>query len=100
MEDSLTKLHAQRAAITKRIRQEKRKVTQHVRKEETRTKIIIGALAQTHMEANPDSDFSKTLLRLMDEYVTKPKERALLGLSNQPANDLKSKFADKKNQQD
>jgi hypothetical protein len=50
------------------------------RKIDTRKKIIIGALAQTHMEKNPHSDFAKKLAQLIDEYVIKDTERSYFDL--------------------
>lgn len=50
------------------------------RKNDTRRKIIAGALALEHLEKNPESPFARTLLRLLDEYVTRPAERSLFNL--------------------
>lgn len=47
------------------------------RKAETRRKVIVGALALEHFEKNPESQFAKVLVRLLDEYVTRPHDRAL-----------------------
>jgi len=47
------------------------------RKADTRRKVIAGALAVEHMEKNPASEFAKVLTRLLDEYVTRPYDRAL-----------------------
>jgi hypothetical protein len=47
------------------------------RKADTRRKILIGALALEHWEKNRDSEFSRVLHRLADEYVTRPHDRAL-----------------------
>ncbi len=63
------------------------------RKDDTRRKVIAGALALEHMEKNPDDAFSKQLFRLLEEYA-RPGERRLfesLGISQptpkNPAND-------------
>lgn len=47
------------------------------RKADTRRKILVGALALEHWEKNRDSAFAKQLHRLVDEYVTRPHDRAL-----------------------
>ncbi len=39
------------------------------RKLDTRRKVIAGALALEHLAKNPNSEFGKTLFRLLDEYV-------------------------------
>ena len=46
------------------------------RRDDARRKIIAGALALEHFAKNPDSDFGKTMFRLLDEY-TRPDERYL-----------------------
>lgn len=64
--------------------------TARQRKADTRRKIIAGALALEHMEANPDSEFARVLGRLLDRYVTRSADRALFPAlppvrdSNQP----------------
>lgn len=50
------------------------------RKEETRKKIIVGALALNHMEKNKTSDFAKKINALINEYVVKDKEREIFNL--------------------
>ncbi len=54
------------------------------RKEDTRQKIIAGALALEHAERNPNSEFSLTMLRLIQEGVKTDRERALFGLDPLP----------------
>ena len=69
------------------------------RKNDTRRKIIAGALALEHMDNNPKSEFGKKLAALLDEYVTKPGERALFGLKPIPKSEssasstIKGEFA-------
>ena len=55
------------------------------RKADTRRKVIAGALALEHFEANRDSEFARVLLRLMDEYVTRPYDRVLFPFLSPPA---------------
>lgn len=60
------------------------------RKNETRKKIIAGALALHHAENNPEDLFSIKLFRLLNEYVVKPYERNLFGLPPLPENSQNS----------
>lgn len=46
------------------------------RKKDDRRKIIVGAMALTHMEQNPDSEFTRTLKHLIQTYA-KPYDRPL-----------------------
>jgi hypothetical protein len=47
------------------------------RKADTRRKVIAGALALEHFEKNRDSQFGRVMLRLLDEYLVRPHDRAL-----------------------
>ncbi len=47
------------------------------RKSDTRRKVIAGALALEHFEANPGSEFARVMMRLLDEYVVRPHDRVL-----------------------
>jgi hypothetical protein len=80
----LEKLREKKAQIDAQIKNVEARERQQARKDETRRKIIAGALALHHMENNPDGPFSKTLLRLLDEYVIRSNERRLFGLSPLP----------------
>lgn len=48
-----------------------------IRKADTRRKVIAGALALEHFEANPGSEFARVMMRLLDEYVIRPYDRVL-----------------------
>jgi hypothetical protein len=54
------------------------------RKADTRRKVIAGALALEHFEKNSDSEFGRTLFRLLDEYVVRPHDRALFPFLLEP----------------
>jgi hypothetical protein len=82
----IEKLREKKSQIEARIKNIQSRERQLARKNDTRRKIIAGALALHHMEKNPDDPFSKKLLRLLDEYVTKPYERNLFGLPALPEN--------------
>jgi len=63
-------LDAQLKALEARSKQAERKA-------DTRRKVIAGALALEHFEKNRDSKFGRVMLRLLDEYVVRPHDRAL-----------------------
>lgn len=67
------KIDAQLQAARARERSQKRK-------DDTRRKIIVGALVQQHAELNPNSDFTLTVLKLIQEHVTSDRDRALFDL--------------------
>ncbi len=69
-----------RAALDAQIKQAQARQRAQDRKNDTRRKIIAGALALEHAAKEPNSDFSRTLLRLLETYVTGARERALMGL--------------------
>lgn len=75
--DKREQLDAQIKALEARTRTQERK-------NDTRRKIIWGALAMTDIAKHPDTPAAKHLRRLADEYVTRPGDRALLGLSPLP----------------
>lgn len=77
-QEKIAKLKEQQAQITAQIRQESAKLTGQKRKDDTRRKIIAGALALEHAEI--DADFGQALMRLLDRHVTKTADRALFGL--------------------
>ncbi len=74
----LQKLLEKRAHLQAQIKDATSRQRQQHRKDDTRRKVIIGALALEHMEKNKTSPFAKTLWPLLDEYVTRPQDRALL----------------------
>lgn len=69
-----------RAALDAQIKQAQARQRAQDRKDDTRRKIIAGALALEHAEKEPNSEFSRTLLNLLETYVTGARERALMGL--------------------
>ena len=70
LQEKIKQLQAQEAAILSRQKEQ-------TRKDDTRRKVIAGALAIEHWEKNPQSDFGKVFTRLLSEYVTRPSDRAL-----------------------
>lgn len=80
----LDRLKAKQAAISNRIKDLEARRQNQLRKEDTRRKIIAGALALEHRDKNPNDPFSQKLDRLLDEYVTRPHERKLFHLAPLP----------------
>lgn len=76
----LEKLQQKKAQLETQIKGLQAREQSQARKNNTRKKIIAGALALHHLDKNPDDPFSRKLLRLLDEYVTKPYERKLFDL--------------------
>lgn len=81
-EQRLADLEAKKARqleLAKKTDLEADKIRQAMKKKErardNQRCIIGGRYALQHLEANPDSDFAKTLIRLLDEYVTNPEHR-------------------------
>lgn len=83
-EKRLQKLRQKKQQIDAQINKMASLQRAHERKLDTRRKIIAGALALHHAAKNPDDQFSRKLVRLLDEYVTKPYERSLFGLPALP----------------
>ena len=75
--DKLEALKKKRDALDAQIQAVSARQRAAERKADTRRKILAGALALEHAEKNPDSEFARKLFRLLDEYVTRPHERAL-----------------------
>ena len=82
----IEKLREKAAQIDAQIKDIEARQRSQTRKNDTRRKIIAGALALHHLDKNPDDTFSRKLLRLLDEYVTKTYERKLFDLPALPEN--------------
>lgn len=63
------------------------------RKLDTRRKIIVGALAWEHRDH--DGHFKRALMKLLDDYVLKDEERALVGLDPLPPEELAKLLAER-----
>lgn len=87
MAKTLDSLREKQKRIAAQIRDLETKEKQRERKRDTRRKIVAGALALNHMEKNPNSDFTRKMAALIEEYVAKPTERALFGLGPLEGND-------------
>jgi hypothetical protein len=75
--DKIAALRAKQAELAAQLKAAEARESEKQRKLDTRRKIVAGALALTHHEQNPDSEFAKVFFRLLDEYVVKKEERAL-----------------------
>ena len=75
--DRLQTLRVRRDQLDAQLKALEARQKQADRKADTRRKVITGALALEHFEANRDSEFARALYRLMDEYVTRPYDRML-----------------------
>jgi hypothetical protein len=78
----LQQLQKQRDQIQARIDRQRALLKSQERKADTRRKIIAGALALEHAEIN--SSFGAQLHKLLNEYVTRPDDRALFNLPPLP----------------
>ena len=72
------KLLERKAQIEAQLKQLEARECQQWRKDDTRRKIIAGALALEHAEI--DAEFGAKMRDLIARYVTKPNERQLFGL--------------------
>lgn len=70
LRERMKQLAAQEAAILARQKEQ-------ARKDDTRRKVIAGALALEHLAGNAKSEFSRIMNKLLNEYVTRPSDRAL-----------------------
>lgn len=66
--------------IQAQIARDRAAMRDQARKDDTRRKIIAGALALEH----EDASFQATLKRLLSQYVTKEQDRKLFGLDPLP----------------
>lgn len=96
MTSRLEQLKKKKAQLDAQIKQAEARARQQHRKDDTRRKILIGAIAKDHMDMHPDGSFAKELSALLDEYVTRPKDRELLNMdppaSDKPAGSMKPNF--------
>lgn len=75
--DRLATLRHKRDQLDAQLKALEARNKQAQRKADTRRKVIAGALALEHFEANRDSEFGRIMFRLLDEYVVRPHDRAL-----------------------
>lgn len=78
LEEQLADLETKRGQLDARIQKKRAEVSGKKRKQDTRRKIIAGALALEHAEQ--DSEFAATLNRLLKNHVKRPEDRKLFEL--------------------
>ena len=83
--DRKTKLIQQRERIEAQLRDLNARERLRERKDDTRRKIIAGALALEH--AGVDQGFHATLQKLLNRYVVRAQDRALFDLPPRASND-------------
>lgn len=91
MTTKLEKLKQQQERIRKQIRLEEKRLARQRRNEDTRRKILAGALIIAYAEDNPE--IQALLNRIMSEKLTRDDDRALFGL--QPLSDEQKKENEK-----
>ena len=82
MENKLTKLEKltkQIEALQAKANAEKNREREKSRKEETRKKILIGAMVLDGMSKN--QDYQSTMLKNLDKYLTAERDRKLFNLT-------------------
>lgn len=77
-QEKLAALQAQKNKLNLKIQKQNTAIRAKQRKEDTRRKIIVGALALEHCEH--DAEFEAILNRLIAKHVTRPNDRTLFGL--------------------
>lgn len=77
-EQKLAELEQQRRQIDERIKRESAKVKATERKNDTRRKILAGAVALAHCDHDPA--FKDALMQQIQKTVTRPEDRALFGM--------------------
>jgi hypothetical protein len=74
--EQLEALQQRLAKVQRQIRLVREREKNAARRDDAHRKIIAGALALEHAEKNPDTEFARTLHRLLDEYA-RPDDRRL-----------------------
>jgi hypothetical protein len=75
--DRRAKLAEKQRQIEAKLKTLDAKAAAQVRKDETRRKVIVGALALRHAELNPESEFSRKIIALIsNEIATAANPRA------------------------
>lgn len=77
-EEQLEELEKKKSQLDARIQKKRSAVRASQRKQDTRRKIIAGALALEHSAI--DAEFGRKLNQLLQEHVTRPEDRKLFEL--------------------
>ena len=68
------------AQLQARLKAAKAREKEKERKRDTRRKVIAGALALEHMGRNPDTEFTRIMAMMIEQYTLGDTERALFQL--------------------
>jgi hypothetical protein len=79
--EKLKKLEEQAEQLKARIASEKAKITNQARKDDTRRKILVGAY---FIEQAEHEGTMEELIKKIDPFLTREKDRLLFGLSAKP----------------
>lgn len=82
--DRLSRLQQQREALDHKIRSEQKKLKDQERRDDTRRKVVAGAIALAHMEK--DEQFKEYFSKILDRFVERPQDRILFGFMEIPLN--------------
>lgn len=77
-EQQLAELEQKQSQINARVQKKRAEVSKKNRKQDTRRKIIAGALALENMER--DGQFAEAMRGLLKQHVTRPADRKLFDL--------------------
>ncbi len=78
MTSKLEQLKQQHAQLAERIKKETQKEKERERKDDTRRKILIGAMILDGMRNN--AEYEQKILKNLDQYLTQEKDRKLFKL--------------------
>ncbi|EJE8676124.1 hypothetical protein [Vibrio parahaemolyticus] len=78
MNSKLEQLKQQQAQLAERIKRETQKQKERERKDDTRRKILIGAMILDGMKNS--AEYEQKILKNLDQYLTQEKDRKLFKL--------------------
>lgn len=78
MNSKLEQLKQQQAQLAERIKRETQKQKERERKDDTRRKILIGAMILDGMKNS--AEYEQKMLKNLDQYLTQEKDRKLFKL--------------------
>lgn len=84
--------------LNEQIKAAERRQKDKDRKTDTRRKILAGAFMLHHCETNAQSDLSRKLLSLLDEYLIKDIDRALFDLAPIPQDEQEKRATSQREQ--
>lgn len=96
----LEKQKQAQARIDAQIKAAEKKEKDKARKLDTRRKVLAGAFMLHHCEVNKESELSKKLFALLDEYLIKDIDRELFELSPIPETEQKLRTEQLKKQRE